>query len=109
MFSLQKALAKKEKKKVIEIMTYFSSNMKANPLPMLNAYLFGYFRKVAIMQSMRASTDKEIMSALGIPFFAINEYRQAATTFGGGKIQSVISALHDCDLKFKGIKRKHRK
>ena len=103
-FSLQKALAKKNKASVIDIMHYFSNNLNAHPLPMVNAFLFGYFRKVAIMQSMSRSTDKEIMSALGIPFFAINEFRQAATNYRGKAIQEVISALNDCDLKFKGIK-----
>ncbi|PCJ67630.1 MAG: DNA polymerase III subunit delta [Bacteroidetes bacterium] len=103
-FSLQKALAQKQKARSIEIMNYFSANMNNNPLVLLNASLFSYFKKVAIMQSMVRSTDKEIMSAVGIPFFAINEYRQAASNYGGKKIVRVIEVINDCDLKFKGIK-----
>ena len=103
-FSLQKALAQKQKARSIEIMNYFMANLNKNPLVLLNASLFAYFKKVAIMQSMSRSTDKEIMSAVGIPFFAISEYRQAATNYGGRKILKVIEAINDCDLKFKGIK-----
>ena len=103
-FSLQKALAQKQKARTIEIMNYFLANLNNNPLVLLNASLFAYFRKVAIMQSMSRSTDKEIMSALGIPFFVISEYRQAATNYGGRKMLKVIEAINDCDLKFKGIK-----
>jgi DNA polymerase-3 subunit delta len=103
-FSLQKALAQKNKVAAIEIMNFFSNNMNTNPLVVINASLFSYFRKVAIMQSMVRSTDKEIMSALGIPFFAIGEYRQAANNYGGRSIKGVINCINDCDLKFKGIK-----
>ena len=103
-FALQRALAKKDKALVIEIMHYFSSNMANFPLVMLNATLFSYFRKVAIMQSMTRSTDKEVMSALGIPFFAISEYRQAANNYRGMAMRHVLDAINDCDLKFKGIK-----
>jgi hypothetical protein len=43
------------------------------------------------------------MSSVGIPFFAIGEYREAARNYAGKKIVDVISCLNDCDLKFKGI------
>ncbi len=103
-FSLQKALAQKQKAKTIEILNYFLANLNNHPIVMLNASLFSYFRKVAIMQSMRGKTDKEVMSALGIPFFAIGEYRQAASNYSGTKIVKVIDCINDLDLKFKGIK-----
>ena len=56
------------------------------------------------MQSMSRNTDKEIMSALLIPFFLINEYRQAASNYRCAAMQKAIKAIHYCDLKFKGIK-----
>ncbi len=103
-FSLQSALAKKDKSKSIEVMTYMVNNISANPLPMLIATLFSYFKKVAIVQSMGRQSDKEVMSALGIPFYFISEYRNAARTFQAGKIEQVIAYLNECDLKFKAIK-----
>mgnify|MGYP001585120391 CR=1 FL=1 len=103
-FSLQKALAFKNKEKVVEIMMYFSNNLSSHPLPLILGTLFSYFRKVAIMQSLSRSTDKEIMSTLRIPFFAINEFRQAASNYRGASMQRAMKAIHDCDLKFKGIK-----
>jgi DNA polymerase III delta subunit len=53
---------------------------------------------------MNRSTDKEIMSAVGIPFFAMSEYREAARNYSGKKIVAVMDCINDCDLKFKGIK-----
>jgi len=103
-FGLQKALAQKKRTQVVEIVNYFTSHTKEYPLVVLNATLYGYFRKVSIVQSMTRSTDKEIMSAVGIPFFAMSEYREAARNYGGNKIVSVMDCINDCDLKFKGIK-----
>ncbi|MBR9859711.1 DNA polymerase III subunit delta [bacterium] len=102
-FSLQSALAKREQNKVLEILNYMCGNMGANPFPMLLATLFSYFRKVAIMQSMRGKTDKEVMAALGIPFYFISEYRNAARSYNQVQIQKVIEIIHEGDLKFKGI------
>lgn len=104
LFELQKALAKKNKAQVLEIVNHFMANIGSYPLPLLLGVLFNYFKKVAIMQSLRGKTDKEIMSILGIPFFAIAEYRQAANNFRGEAVSRVIGYLNDCDLKMKGIK-----
>ncbi|MDB4161187.1 DNA polymerase III subunit delta [Bacteroidia bacterium] len=103
-FALQKALAKKQRVLAMEILDFFTSNINNHPVPLMVGALFSYFRKVAVVQSMRKSTDKEIMSAVGIPFFAMSEYREASKNFGGKKMVKVIEALNDCDLKFKGIK-----
>jgi DNA polymerase-3 subunit delta len=102
-FSLQKALAQRNRERTVEIMHYFSNNLNTHPLPLLIASLFGYFKKVAIMQTMIRSTDKEIMSAIGIPFFAISEFRQAATNYQNYGIANAIKVINECDLKFKGI------
>jgi len=102
-FSLQKALAQRNKAQTVEIMNYFANNLSAHPLPLLVASLFSYFKKVAIMQSMIRSTDKEIMSVVGIPFFAISEYRQAATNYQNYGVSNAIKVINECDLKFKGI------
>jgi DNA polymerase-3 subunit delta len=103
-FALQKALAKKQRVQAMEILNFFTSNINNHPVPLMVGALFSYFRKVAMVQSMKQSTDKEIMSAVGIPFFVMSEYREASKNFGGKKIVKVIEALNDCDLKFKGIK-----
>ena len=102
-FALQKALAKKQKSQVVEIVSYFMANIHNNPIVMLNASLFNYFKKVAMLQSMDKKTDKEVMSSVGIPFFAIGEYREAARNYSGKKIVHVMECINDCDLKFKGI------
>jgi DNA polymerase III delta subunit len=56
-----------------------------------------------MLQSMDKKTDKEVMSSVGIPFFAIGEYREAARNYSGKKIVHVMECINDCDLKFKGI------
>ncbi len=103
-FSLQDAIAKNNNAKSIEIMHFLAAHMKENPLEMIIGALFSFFRKVAIMQSMARSTDKEIMSAIGIPFFALSNHRQAANRFRGRKMMKVVECLSDADLKAKGIK-----
>jgi DNA polymerase-3 subunit delta len=102
-FALQKALAKKQKNQAVEIVNYFMANIHNHPIVMLNAALFTYFKKVAMVQSASNKTDKEVMSTIGIPFFAIGEYREAARNYSGKKIVDVIECINDCDLKFKGI------
>jgi DNA polymerase III delta subunit len=52
---------------------------------------------------MPRKTDKELMSAIGLPWFAVAEYKEAARNYRGRKIEKAIQALNDCDLKFKGI------
>lgn len=103
-FALQNAIAKKQRTKAVEIIQYMKDNIHAHPLAMTNGALFSYFRKVAIVQSMARSTDKEIMSAVGISFYYISEYRDAARNYNGKRILKVIESLHDMDLKFKGVK-----
>lgn len=103
-FSLQSALSSRNKAQSIEIMNFMVNDLKNNPLPMLLSTLFSYFRKVAIVQSMGRKSDKEVMSALGIPFYFISEYRNAARNFSPGAMQQIIYILHECDLKFKAIK-----
>ena len=103
-FALQNAIAKKQRTKAVEILQYMKDNIHAHPLAMTNGSLFSYFRKVATVQSMARSTDKEVMSAVGISFYHISEYREAARNYNGKRILKVIEALHDMDLKFKGIK-----
>ena len=102
-FSLQSALASRDKKKSMEIMDYMSQNLNSNPLPMLIATLFSYFRKVAIVQTLGAKQDKEVMSILGIPFYFISEYRNAARNYSPAKMEKLIGYLSETDLKFKGI------
>lgn len=103
-FSLQNALAKKQRVKAVEIVNFFTSNINNHPIPLMVGALFSYFRKVATVQSLRGRTDKEVMTLVGISFYHIGEYREAARNFEGKKIVKVIEALNDCDLKFKGIK-----
>ncbi|MFY0643423.1 MAG: DNA polymerase III subunit delta [Bacteroidia bacterium] len=102
-FALQTALAKRDKDKSLEILQFMMNNMNANPLPMLIATLFSYFRKVAIMQSLGSKSDKEIMSELGIPFYFISDYRNAARSFPPKSMEKLIQYLSETDLKFKGI------
>ena len=103
-FALQAAIAKKDKENSLKILHYMMNNMSAHPLPMMIATLFSYFRKVAIMQSLGSKSDKEIMAELGIPFYFISDYRNAARSFPPQRLQKLIAYLSESDLKFKGIK-----
>lgn len=102
-FELQKALAGKHKKAALDIVDFFIKNPKDHPSIMIMATLFSYFRKVAIFQSLKGKSEKEIMSLVGIPFMAIADYRKTAANYSVLQIQKVINILHYADLQSKGI------
>lgn len=102
-FELQSALIKKDKTKAMDIVHFFLQNPKDNPPIMIMATLFSFFRKVAVFQSLKGKTEKEIMSLVGIPFMAISDYRIASNNYSVRQIQYVISLFHEADLQTKGI------
>jgi DNA polymerase-3 subunit delta len=103
LFSLQAALAKRDVPKSMEILSHVKNNMTLNPLPLVLATFFSFFRKVAILHSLRGQTDKEMMAALGIQFYFLSEYKFAARSFNPQQIERIVEIIHHADLRFKGI------
>lgn len=100
-FELQKALATRNVLKSNQIINYFGSNPKANPLVMVMANLSSYFTKILKYHYLPNKSDAP--RELGVSPYFIKDYEAAARTFNVGKTFDVISLLRAYDLKSKGV------
>ena len=100
-FELQKALATRNVLKSNQIINYFGSNPKANPLVMVMANLNSYFTKILKYHYLQNKGDAA--RELGVSPYFIKDYEAAARTFGVNKTFAVISLLREYDLKSKGV------
>ncbi len=103
-FELQKALGNRERYKIFQIVQYFASNPKSNPMPMTMASLFGYFNKLYIAKSGEYKSDTDLMHALGLksPYF-LKEYKDALRVYSQGQLERAMLLLREYDLKSKGV------
>ncbi|PTR01025.1 DNA polymerase III delta subunit [Mucilaginibacter yixingensis] len=100
-FELQTALAKKDAYKVNQIINYFESNPKSNPIVLVLGNLNNYFTKVLTFHYLK---DKSTAAKeLGINPYFVKDYEQAARSFNYTKTMDIISALREYDLKSKGL------
>ena len=102
-FELQKALGKKDVLKSNQIINYFASNPRENPLVKVIPLLFSYFSKILIYHHLADKSRNNIASALSINPFFVGDYQQAAANYSSGKVVSIISILREYDLKAKGV------
>ncbi len=103
-FELQKALSERNHNKVMKIVNYFSKNEKKQPLPMVLAFLYGYFSKIIIYQYNTKKTDAELCKLLGVAPYFLDDYKKVAKTYKARKTVEIISLLREYDMKFKGVK-----
>jgi len=102
-FELQNAIGNKDTLKANRIINYFASNPRNNPLIVTLGTLFSYFSKILVFHSLKEKTRASVASSLGInPYFA-DEYINAAKRYPREKVHSIISDLHQYDLKSKGV------
>jgi DNA polymerase-3 subunit delta len=102
-FELQKAIIKKDIFMAERIALYFGSNTKKNPIIPVVAFLYSFFSKVLIAVSLRATNEKELVSALKISPFAARDYSEACGRYSEEKLIENISLLKQADLKLKGV------
>ncbi len=100
-FELQKALATRNVLKCNQIVNYFGSNPKANPMFLVLGNLNGYFTKILKYHYLPNKSDAP--KELGISPYFIKDYEAAARTFSAGKTFDIISLLREYDLKSKGV------
>ncbi len=101
-FELTKALATGDLAKANRIVLYFSRNSKNNPFILTLSALFYYFTKVLLYHGLTDRSQENVMKELGIQYFHVNEYLQAANRFSPAKTKMIISWLREYDLKSKG-------
>ncbi len=102
-FELQNAIARRDVFKANQIINYFSSNPKLNPVPLILASLNAYFTKVLKFHYLTDRSQQNLAKELGInPFFA-KDFELAGRNYDKFKVFKIISYLRECDLRSKGV------
>ena len=101
-FELQKAMAKKDAYKVMQIVEYFSKNPKNNPIVVTINSLYFYFSKLLTYHYLPDKTKGNVAAQLKINPYFVGEYAAASKLYRAGKVVKIISLLREYDLKSKG-------
>ncbi|MGL1887828.1 MAG: DNA polymerase III subunit delta [Reichenbachiella sp.] len=102
-FELQKALSFKNVIKANEIIHYFESDPKSNPIIPIIANIYTFFNKLLLHHHSENKSDKHLASLLGVHPFFVKEYNMAARNYPVGKVMANIGYLKIADMKSKGI------
>lgn len=102
-FELQSALGKKDIYKANQIINYFASNQKDNPLIKVVGILYSFFSKILIYHHLIDKNRNSAASALSVNPFFVQDYQIAARNYNADKLNRIISSLREYDLKSKGV------
>ncbi|UXP31351.1 DNA polymerase III subunit delta [Reichenbachiella agarivorans] len=102
-FELQKALSYRNVMKANEIINYFKSDPKSNPLIPIIANVFSFFNKLLLIHHSQNKSDKHLASLLGVHPFFVKEYMMAAKNYPLSKVIDNIRYIKIADMKSKGI------
>lgn len=102
-FELQKALAFKNVIKANEIIHYFKSDPKSNPIIPIIANIFAFFNKLLLVHHSKDKSDRHLASLLGVHPFFVKEYVMAIKNYPLGKVVTNIRYIKIADMKSKGI------
>ncbi|MFH1297097.1 MAG: DNA polymerase III subunit delta [Bacteroidota bacterium] len=102
-FELQKALGTKNAFKANQIISYFGSNPRENPLVKVIPILFSFFSKVLLYQHLQDKSRNNAAAALAVHPFFLQDYQTTAQNYSPAKVKSVIGILREYDLKSKGV------
>lgn len=102
-FELQKALGIKDVLKANQIIRYFESNPKNNPLIPIIAVLFSFYTKLLLIHHAKDKSERSLATALQMNPYIIKEYVIASRNYSLGKIIQNIQFLSIADLHSKGI------
>lgn len=102
-FEFQKALATRDVLKANRIATYFSANLKDNPLSPILIILYGFFTKVLLAHASKDKSERGLAAELGINPYFVKDYTLAARNYPLAKAAHVIHYLRECDGRLKGL------
>jgi DNA polymerase-3 subunit delta len=102
-FELQSALARRDAFKVNQIISYFASNPKSNPMPLVLGALNTYFTKVLKYHYSADKSQYALARELGVSPYFVKDYEIAGKNYDKMKTFRVISYLRECDLRSKGV------
>lgn len=102
-FELHNALGKKDVLKANQIIHYFASDPRSNPLVVVIGTLNTFFSKVFAYHYLKDRSKASVASALKVNPYFTSDYETAARNYNLEKTCGVISLLREYDLRSKGV------
>ncbi|WP_256010558.1 DNA polymerase III subunit delta [Desertivirga xinjiangensis] len=102
-FELQDALARRDPLKANQIIDYFASNPKSNPIQMVLGALNTWFTKVLKYHYISDKSSSNLARELGVNPYFVKDYELAGKSYNAWKTIDIISYLREYDLKTKGV------
>jgi len=102
-FEFQKSIAFRDVLKANKIANYYAANPKANPIIPTIGFLFSYFSKLLLLHGAKDKSDRNLVSVMAVPPFALKDYKVAANNYSVVKVISNIGFLKKADLQSKGV------
>lgn len=103
-FELIKACSRKDYRKAMLIVDYFSKNPKQNPGVVIVSTLFNYFSKLFIATVSKDKSDAALISQLELKTkYAINDYRDGLQRYNARQALAAVHAVREYDCQSKGI------
>lgn len=102
-FELQKAIGFRNVLKANQIINYFDSDPKSNPIIPIIANIYTFFNKLLLVHKSQDKSDRGLASLLGVNPFFVKDYTMAAKNYPMPKVMSNIRHLKVADMKSKGI------
>ncbi len=104
MFELQRALAERDRGRIMKIFKFFSDNPKDNHILKVISILFGFYTKLLIYVENRQLPESALLPLLGMRnAFMLKDYQTAARRYQLQEIQNALHNLKVYDLKTKGL------
>jgi len=102
-FELQKALGERNVQKANQIIIYFNSNLKLNPLVKTISSLHFYFSKLLKYHFLPDKSSGNAARVLGVSPYFMDDYIKAAKAYPPKKLVEIVALLREYDMKSKGI------
>ncbi len=102
-FELQKALGTKDVLKANQIINYFTSNPKENPLVKILPILYVYFVKVLTYIELTDKSQRNAASVLSVNPYFVKDYETASNKYSRIQLHQIIALLREYDVKSKGV------
>ncbi|MDR9400539.1 MAG: DNA polymerase III subunit delta [Psychroflexus sp.] len=102
-FELTNALGNRQEVKAQQIIQYFASNPKSNPILLTIGQLVSYFSKLIIYHSMENKSSQAVGRKLGIHPFFTKEISQACKNYSMRQCVNALHIIRQTDAQLKGI------
>ncbi len=102
-FELQKAISSRQVKSVFQIVQYFQSNTKRNPVIVTVAFFYSFFSKLLVAAYANDKSERGLITELKMSPYAAKDYAATLNLYSVSQIRQAISLIKTADLKLKGV------